>query len=62
MTGTTKLFSTHYSDMAVYAVTGDFGSGKSLITVGLMRDYGAANKRIATNMKHQPAKPLAGYQ
>lgn len=48
--------------MAVYAVTGDFGSGKSLITVGLMRDYGAANKRIATNMKHQPAKPLAGYQ
>ena len=36
--------------MAVYCVTGDLGSGKSLITVGLMRDYGYANKRIATSM------------
>lgn len=40
--------------MAVYAVTGDLGSGKSLITVGLMRDYGAAKKRIATNMNINP--------
>jgi hypothetical protein len=40
--------------MAVYAVTGDLGSGKSLITVGLMRDYGFAKKRIATNMNINP--------
>lgn len=32
----------------------DLESGKSLITVGLMRDYGFANKRIATNMNINP--------
>lgn len=40
--------------MAVYAVTGYLGSGKSLITVGLMRDYGFVGKRIATNMNINP--------
>ena len=35
-------------------MTGDLGSGKSLITVELLRDYGAAKKRIATNMNINP--------
>lgn len=36
--------------MAVYIVTGNLGSGKSLICMGRMRDYLWRNRRVATNV------------
>jgi len=36
--------------MAVYIVTGNLGSGKSLVMMGLMRDYIRAGRRVATNV------------
>lgn len=40
--------------MAVYLVTGKLGSGKSLCTVGKMRDYLNENRAVATNLDLKP--------
>jgi len=44
--------------MAVYIVTGKLGSGKTLVTVGKIRDYLAKGKRVATNLDIYPEKML----
>lgn len=36
--------------MAVYFVTGKLGAGKSLVTVGKIRDYLSEGRRVATNL------------
>ena len=36
--------------MTVYFVTGKLGSGKSLVSVGKIRDYLIAGRRVATNL------------
>jgi len=36
--------------MAIYCITGDLGSGKSLVSVGRIRDYLYQNRPIATNL------------
>lgn len=41
-------------DMTVYFVTGKLGSGKSLVSVGKIRDYMAAGRRVATNLDIWP--------
>lgn len=40
--------------MTVYFVTGKLGSGKSLVSVGKIRDYLAAGRRVATNLDIWP--------
>ena len=36
--------------MAVYAITGKLGSGKSLVSVGRIMDYLAKGRPVATNL------------
>lgn len=48
--------------MAVYLVTGQLGSGKSLIAMGRMRDYLWANKRVATNVNVHVEHLVSGKQ
>jgi len=36
--------------VAVYFITGKLGSGKTLVTVGKIKDYLSAGKRVATNL------------
>lgn len=46
--------------MAVYVITGTLGSGKSLVTMGKMREYLWANKRVATNVNVQVENLVSG--
>ena len=36
--------------MTVYAITGNLGSGKSLVSVGRIQDYLRAGRKVATNL------------
>jgi len=46
--------------MAVYIVTGNLGSGKSLVAMGRMRDYLEAGRRVATNVNVQVENLVSG--
>lgn len=46
--------------MAVYLVTGNLGSGKSVITMGKMRDYLWRNRRVATNVNVRVENLVSG--